>query len=529
MTVVPQPVATLPQVGTEAVTVRDVCKSFGATAALRNCSFTAHSGEIHAVVGENGSGKSTLAKVLGGVLAPDSGVVEIVGLTPTSPVSAQKIGVAVVFQEILLADNASVLDNLYLGQDGLFRAKTSRRNKRTDAAELLNRLVGTRVDLDQEVQALTLNVRQWIVIARALLRKPKVIVFDESTAALDYESVERFFEEARRLRDEGVCVLIVTHRISELTGFCDRATVLQDGTNVGTLKGEEIVEKRLLELMSSKTVVEANEEPEPPVTGSRIAQETSEERLTVSGLKLSSKARPIDLAFRTGEIVGLAGLEGQGQVKFIRAVTGITRPASGRIQVRRQTSAQTIGSARSADRAGIAYVTGDRKAEAVFPNLSVLENFGILGYRRGARFGFINRRQVKDTYNHQVEDLSIRVGRASASINSLSGGNQQKIVIGRALAATPVILALNDPTRGVDIGAKHYLHELLRRLAEQGMTVLFLSNEIEEFIGLCDRVVVFREDAVFDTLVDEQIRGETILAAMFGYAEQSAKPDDPVQ
>jgi ribose transport system ATP-binding protein len=515
---VPPPVGSPPLVGTEAVIVRDVNKSFGATAALRNCSFTARSGEIHAVVGENGSGKSTLAKLLGGVLAPDTGVVEVNGRSPTSPVSAREIGIAVVFQEILLADGASVLDNLFLGHDGLFRVKMSRQDKRAHAQEDLGRLVGTPVDLDQDVHGLTLSMRQWIVIARALLRRPSVVVFDESTAALDYASTERFFAEVRRLRDAGACVVLITHRISELTGVCDRATVLQDGKDVGTLEGDEIVEKRLLELMSSKIEPVVHEESVPARTRSGVAPDV-EEGLTVSGLKLSIQAQPFDLTFRVGEIVGLVGLEGQGQVKFIRAVAGIDRPVSGRIYVSRHGARQAVGSARSAERAGVAYVTGDRKAEAVFPNLSVLENFGILGYRRGSRFGFIDRKRVKKMFNEQVGSLSIRVGRSGASINSLSGGNQQKIVIGRALAASPLVLTLNDPTRGVDIGAKHYLHELLKLLAEAGMTVLFLSNEIEEFIGLCDRVVVFRSDTVFNTLAVEQVTSQDMLAAMFGYYE----------
>jgi ribose transport system ATP-binding protein len=525
---VPPPVGTSPLLGTEAVIVRNVSKSFGATTALHNCSFTARSGEIHAVVGENGSGKSTLAKLLGGVLVPDTGVVQVNGLNPTSPVSAREIGIAVVFQEILLADGASVLDNLYLGHDGLFRAKMSREDKRARAQEDLERLVGTPIDLEQDVHALTLSVRQWIVIARALLRRPSVVVFDESTAALDYASSERFFQEVRRLRDAGVCVVMVTHRISELTGVCDRATVLQDGKNVGTLEGDQIVEKRLLELMSSRTESAVQEESASAWTRSGVEPD-AEERLMVSGLKLSGQAQPFDLAFRAGEIVGLAGLEGQGQVKFIRAVAGIDRAVSGRIYLSQHGTRQAVGSARSAERAGVAYVTGDRKAEALFPNLSVLENFGILGYRRGSRCGFIDRRRVKKTFNEQVGSLSIRVGRAGASINSLSGGNQQKIVIGRALAASPLVLALNDPTRGVDIAAKHYLHELMKMLALAGNTILLLSNEIEEFIGLCDRVVVFRSDTVFKTLAIEQVTSQDMLAAMFGYAERPTAFSDPVR
>ena len=260
------------------------------------------------------------------------GLVHVNGLQPTSPAAAREIGIAVVFQEILLADGASVLDNLYLGHDGLFRVKMSPQDKRARARADLERLVGTRVDLDQDVHALTLSMRQWIVIARALLRRPSVVVFDESTAALDYASTERFFEEVTRLRDAGVCVVLITHRISELTGICDRATVLQDGTDVGTLEGDEIVEKRLLELMSSKTEpsVEEKSAPAPARTG---VEADVEERLVVSGVKLSGQAQPIRPRFprRGDRRAGRSRRPGPGQV---HSGGGRHRPASRRPDLR---------------------------------------------------------------------------------------------------------------------------------------------------------------------------------------------------
>lgn len=503
--------------GLEAVSLRGVTKTFEGTTALRDCSFTARLGEVHALVGENGSGKSTLAKLLGGVFSPDHGTVLVNGAVPTSPTAARKAGIAIVFQEILLAENATVLDNLYVGQDGLFRARKSLREKRSEARQLLDRLVGSPINVDLDVSSLSLNVRQWLVIARALLRHPRVVVFDESTAALDYESVHRFFEEVHRLRDDGVCVLIVTHRISELIEICDRATVLQDGRNVGTLSGAEISEDLLLEMMSTQSDAQVDV---APATASH-ATRTSEagERLVVSGLQLTERAKPFEIDFCAGEVVGLVGLEGQGQTRFLRAVTGIARPVAGQISVLSGGSGRSITNARSAQRAGIAYVTGDRKLEGLFPNLSVIENFGILGYRRNSRFGIINRRFIRERFREQVERLAIRVSRPGAPLSSLSGGNQQKVVIARALASEPLVLALNDPTRGVDISAKHYLHGLLRSLADSGKIVLFLSNEIEEFVGLCDRVVVFRSDSLFAILKPSSITADSVLAAMFGHTE----------
>ncbi len=433
----------------DAVVVKNVSKSFGEARALRACSFSARSGEVHAVVGENGSGKSTLAKLLAGVLHPDIGSVTVNGASPASPLGARKLGVAVVFQEILVAEGSTVLDNLFLGDDGLFRARLSQKEKRSRTQDLLDDLVGAPVDLDAAVDDLSLNTRQWIVIARALLSDPQVVVFDESTAALDHSSVERFFAVVRKLRDSGVCVLIVTHRIHELTAICDRATVLSDGVNVGTLTGADITEARLLQLMRGEMSPESSPH-EPPV---RSSYSPSGDVLVVGGLKLTLQASSIDFTLQTGEIVGLAGLEGHGQVEFIQAVTGFRTPVAGQVTVIAEGRRSVIDSARSASRAKIAYIPGDRKLEGLFPNLSVFENFGISRYRPTSRAGFIDRAAVRRTFLAQVEALSIRLGRASAAINSLSGGNQQKVVIGRSLAASPLVIALNDPTRGVDIGA----------------------------------------------------------------------------
>lgn len=515
-----------PPSDTSILVAADVDKSFGETRALRSCSFAAAAGEVHALVGENGSGKSTLAKVFAGVLPPDSGVVSVNGGIPKSPATAGKLGLAMVFQEILVADGGTVLDNLFLGHDGLFRAPLSLREKRARARPVLDRLVGVQIDLDATIDDLSLSTQQWIVIARALIREPRVVIFDEATAALDQASVQRFFAEVRRLKEADVCVVLVTHRIDEIMAICDRATVLSDGLNTGTLVGEEITEQRLLDLM--KRAVAAEPHPEERVTAAMPASErgagagSASDLLTVSGVQLTDRSAPCDLAVRAGEIVGLAGLEGQGQVEFLWALAGIHRPVAGEIEVASDGGRVKIDSERAAEHAGIVYISGDRKREGIFPNLSVFENFGVPRYRDTSRAGFIRMRRVHQMFDQQARALSIRRGRLNDSISSLSGGNQQKIVIGRSLAASPLVVALNDPTRGVDIATKRDLYELLRALAGQGRAVLFLSNEIEEFEGLCDRVAVFRSGSIFTTLSRAQVSDGAVLPAMFGRIEHTA-------
>lgn len=505
--------------GGDVVIVSKVSKSFGEAHALRSCSFSARAGEAHALVGENGSGKSTMAKMLAGVLSPTSGTIRINGSYPLSPRAARAMGIEVVFQEILVAEGSTVLDNLFLGTDGLFRARLGWREKRERAQSLLDRLVGTSVDLDALIDDLPLNTRQWIVIARALLGRPRVIVFDESTAALDHSGGERFFDVVRQLRADGACVLIVTHRIHELTSICDRATVLSDGVNVGTLSGAEITEAKLLALMRGETRPAAANRPAPRT------RSVGPDTLAVSGLKLMSDSLPIDFKVSAGEIVGLAGLEGQGQVEFMQAVAGFREAVTGVITVASGERRHIIDSARAADRARMAYIPGDRKSEGLFSNLSVFENFGIGLYRRTGRAGVIDWKRVRRMFAEQAEGLSIRMGSADAPIHSLSGGNQQKVVVGRALATSPLALALNDPTRGVDIGAKYDIYALLQRLAADNRAVLFLSNEIEEFVGLCDRVAVFRSQSIFRTLAGEEITSDAVLAAMFGYSDIQGMED----
>jgi ribose transport system ATP-binding protein len=499
----------------DAVIVEHVSKAFGETQALSDCSFCARAGEIHAIVGENGSGKSTLAKILSGVIMPDHGDVRIFGQWPKSPVEARKLGIATIFQEVLVADDASVLDNLYVGSHGFGFSSKGGARKRETAGELLRRLTLSDIDLDARVGDLPLNIKQWIVISRALLTNPKILILDESSAALDLDATNRLHEEMRRLRNAGASVIIVTHRIAELIKITDRATILRDGHVAGELARDEINEQNLLTLMTPPSRMQR--------MAARGAAESSRRRsgevvLDAKGVQAQIGASVFDFELRKREIVGIAGLDGQGQDNFVRRIAGIGFALNGEIEIRSADSRRAIQSLQDADELGVCYVSGDRKREGIFPNLNIFENLAMALYRRNSGWlGWLNKGPVRAAFAAEVKRFSIKTGSSSNRITSLSGGNQQKVLIGRAFARSPSIIVLNDPARGVDLGTKVELYDELRRYAANGGAVVYLSSEIEEFLGFADRVAVFHKGTIFRVLSGEDVTEDKMLAAMFGH------------
>jgi ribose transport system ATP-binding protein len=496
------------------ISVVGLKKFFGVTRALDGCNFSANLGEIHAIVGGNGCGKSTLAKVLSGVLPADGGRVTVLGRAPASPHEARDLGVATVFQEVLVADDCSVVDNLFMGSDGLFSQSTSSAAKIKAATALMAELTGTRIDVLGLVGLLPLSLKQWITIGRALLRKPKVLILDESSAALDLDSTERLFAKMRELREAGSAVLIVTHRIAELIRISDRATVLRDGRDVGVLEKRDITEKNLLALMTGHSDDAA---AEPPAHERTLRSEIV---LEARGLRVWPGGGSTDFELYRGEVVGVAGLDGQGQSEFVRVLAGIQAPFEGMPEVRLPDGG--FAPIRRLDEAvahGVSYVSGDRKREGAFANLSIFENMLLPLYRarsRGGKIGVIDWMSLEAIFNWEAQNLQIRMGGRDDKITSLSGGNQQKVLIGRGFATNPDIMILNDPARGIDVSAKSELYRHLGNFAAQGKSVVYMSSELEEFIGFCSRVIVFRAGAIFETFEAAELHPSTILEAMFG-------------
>ena len=498
--------------------VKNVSKSFGVTKALDDVSFTGYFGEIHAIIGGNGCGKSTLAKVLAGVLPIDSGKVSINGHHPSTPKESRNLGVSMVFQEVLVADEASVVDNLFIGIDGFFSKTMSDKEKQDKARTLLSELADEDIDPLMPAANLPLSTKAWITIARGLLSEPDLLILDESSAALDFDSTERLFNKMRELRNKGTAIIIVTHRIAELVRISDRCTVMRDGKDVGVLEKSEITEKNLLQLMTGKDQSKDSVKQEAHKTSH------SQAALRINKMRVWPTSEESNFELLKGEIVGITGLDGHGQDDFVRILAGISTADSGvpQVSINHGDDFSSINTLEDAKKHGIAFVSGDRKKEGILPNLSIVENLAISMYDKNTNIPgvrLIEWGAINDIYDWEVERLAIKAGAKENLITSLSGGNQQKVMLGRVFATHPKTLVLLDPARGIDLQTKRDLYKQLREFADEGNSVIYMSSELEEFIGFCSRVIVFRNGSIFETFLDQQINADGILESMFGHIQ----------
>ncbi|MCV9993466.1 sugar ABC transporter ATP-binding protein [Paeniglutamicibacter sp. ZC-3] len=483
-----------------------VSKRFGATRALIDGDLHLRPGEIHTLLGENGSGKSTLVKIMGGVHRPDSGTLTLDGVLATSqsPRAAMDLGIATVFQEVLTAGSQSVLENVWLGSHGTFRRRLGRAEQRAIAGEVLASIAGE-IPLDLPAGQLSLSERQAVCIARALVRKPKVLILDESTASLDVQSRDRLFVQMRRLAAEGTAILFISHRMDEVAEISDRVTVLRSGRTVSTVERAELSINGLISDMTGNAG-HAGTRRQPHEPGERILQG--------SELRLAAETTPISFELRAGEVVGLAGLEGHGQDQFIKRLAGV---ATGPGSVERLLPAGPAQlTARNGDALGVAYLPRERRGESLFESMSIRENFALPTLDKHRRGGLLDTGSISRTFDAFAHLLSLRFGTPHDAISTLSGGNQQKVLLARWLATDPKVLLLNDPTRGVDIGTKREIYAILDRLSSTGMSIVVLSSEVDELVDLADRVLVFRDQSVFAEIPHAELSTESIVAAYFG-------------
>ena len=515
--------------------IADLSRSFGETKALRSATLRVAPGEIHSLAGENGSGKSTLIKILSGVLRPDSGTLTWEGDVKrhlASPSSAQAMGISTVFQETLFAPEMTVRDNIFLGTDRLFRYGRRKGAELDTARQAMSDLGLDGLDPDRPMWMLSLAERQLVTIARAIVRPWRLLILDESTSALDAQQRDRLFDYLRLARSQGKSVLFTSHRMDEVLGLADRITVLRQGTTVATMAVGEASRRGILGHMSGRadTADIVSAAPSPRLKADRLeagrqaagqpAARTPVLRtpvLRTTELTLRPSSRPISAEVCAGEILGLAGLEGQGQVEFVESLSGLRKPVSGELAaLRADGAARPVRHYSGANRLGIRYVPRDRRHEGLFGPLSVFDNFAVTLWSDFNWFGLLRRQQARKRFADFAE--SSRLGSASPAraISTLSGGNQQKILLGRWIAMRPRVLVVNDPLRGVDANTKEELYGLFRRLAADGVAIIYLSTEITELLTLTDQIAVFHEGSVVAMLPSETSSDTDVVAAMFG-------------
>jgi rhamnose transport system ATP-binding protein len=488
-------------------------KAFGGVVALHDASLRLTSGRVHALVGENGAGKSTLIKVLAGVYQPDGGQILLDGAPATfdNPAQARDAGVAVIYQEPTLFPDLSIAENIFMG-----RHPIDRRTRRIEwqvlyreVRKLLGR-VGLGLDPRERLRGLSVADQQLVEVAKALSLNARVLVMDEPTASLTPEEVERLFGIVRQLRAQGVATVFIGHRLEEVFAIADEITVLRDGAYVGTFPTAELTPAQAVASMVGRPL-DTLYERAPGDIGARM--------LRVEGLRREGVFTEITFEVRAGEIVGLAGLVGAGRTEVARAIFGIDRLDGGTVEV--EDRPVKLDSPRAALRAGLAYLPEDRQSQGLVLPLSISKNVTLPLLRELARGGFLQPQRERSLAEEYGRRLRLRARSVNQRAGDLSGGNQQKVVISKWLATRPKILMLDEPTRGIDVGAKAEVHRLMGELAQSGMAILMISSELPEILAMSDRVLVMREGRLVAEMQRGAVTQEAIISAASGLAAAS--------
>ncbi len=494
-------------------------KSFGVVRALRDVSFAVAAGEVHGLLGENGAGKSTLIKILTGFQPPDGGEVRLGGTAVrfASPRDARLAGVAAVYQEINLIPERSVAENMFLGREPKRAGVLIDRAAMTREARAILERYGLPIDPRAKLRSLGLGLQQMVSIARTVSLGARVVIMDEPTSALTAGEVEILFGAVRRLRQEGIGIVFVSHRLSECYAICDRLTVLRDGRHVRTAAVADLPRAELVSAMLGRD--QAARHRAPGVAG-RAVRDDAGDALAVRDLTWRARVRGVSLTVRAGEIVGLAGLLGSGRTETMKAVFGAERPDAGSVVLAGTSLGGTTP--RRSIGAGLGFLSEDRRSEGIFPLLPVRENMTAAILPRLSRRGVLQRGRENELVERYINELGVRTSGPSQPIGQLSGGNQQKVLIARSLAADPRVIMLDDPTRGIDVGAKEEVHRLVRKLAAAGLGVLVTSSEIDELMELCDRLVVLSEGEVAGEVDPAAADAPARLAALSGGVAEAA-------
>lgn len=489
------------------VSMKGICKSFGDVQVLKDVSLEVGAGEVHALVGENGAGKSTLMKILTGVYSRDAGEIFVDGrLADIRKIrDSEHLGIAIIHQELNMLPEMSLTDNLFLGHEirnaaGFLNLKAMK----IQAREALGRL-GLETDPGVKARELTVGQLQLVEIARALMRNAQLIVMDEPTSALTDREIERLFEAIQGLKAQGVSFVYISHRMEELFALCDRVTVMRDGCTVGEKAMADTTFDELVTLMVGRDI------------GERFPRRTSQPGDVIfqaEGLSQEGKFKNVSFELRQGEVLGFAGLMGSGRTEIMHALFGSTALKEGTIRLNGKPV--SIPSPKAAMELGIAFVTEDRKKEGLFLDFSVAYNLASANLKALSNRGIVDRTKTKAYVNESIRSFRVKTASAELSIRHLSGGNQQKVILAKWLGRRPQVLILDEPTRGVDVGAKREIYEMIDQLAAQGMGIIMVSSELPEILGLCDRAVVMHEGRLTGILDHQDFSQEKIMSLATG-------------
>jgi ribose transport system ATP-binding protein len=484
-----------------------VSKFFSGARALEGVDFACRQGSIHAILGENGAGKSTLIKIMAGVVQPDSGTLTVAGTQHrfSRPAEAAKAGIVCVFQELSLMPDLSVADNISISDPPRRFGLIDRRAQRERAEALLARIHCEDVDPRSLIRDLSLSRRQMVEIAKALGKNPKLLILDEATSALTSRDVDTVYNVLGELKTEGTGMLFISHRMHEVEALCDTLSVFRNGRHIETFDKGARTQDEIVKLMIGRDIVHQFP-PKPPVLARKP-------HLAVSDLKWENRLNGVSLSVGKGEIVGLGGLDGQGQKELLLALFGVLRGVEGKVTVGGEGGIPASPADAKGGRSRIALVPEDRKTEGLMLPMSIADNLLVASFDKVRQGPFIDQAKSRQAVADAIAQLQIKLNRPDDPVASLSGGNQQKVVIAKWLLTQPEVMLLNDPTRGIDVGTKQELYRLMRELADKDTAILFYSTDYAELIGCCDRVAVMYDGRIVTEFSGAAITEEALVAA----------------
>ncbi len=484
------------------IDIENISKSFPGVQALNKVSLDVKPGEVVGLMGENGAGKSTLIKILAGVYHKDSGRILFEGneVNILSPSQSQHLGISVIFQELNLLPNLNIAENIFMGREKSSHGIFLNKKETIQEASKLMKEVGLECDPTIRVQDLSLSQRQMVEVAKALSLQSKLIIMDEPTSSLTNRETETLFDIIHKLNQNGVSIMFVSHKIAEVQQICDRVHILRDGNFIGTLEKKDVTEDKIIQMMVGRILEGIFE---------KGAAEISDTVLEVRNLSTQKLLKDINFKIRRGEILGFAGLIGAGRTEVMRALFGIDKKTHGTILMEGREI--TINSPLDAITQGMGFVPEDRKSQGLILGMSVKRNITLPGLNLVSRRGFIQKALENRVADEYIDTLRVKTPHRDQTVANLSGGNQQKVVVAKWLAIHPKLLIVDEPTRGIDIGAKKEIHSLISTLAQKGVAIIMISSELPEILGMSDRIIVMNNGTIQGELSREQATQEKIM------------------